>query len=255
MLSEGVVPRHVAIIMDGNGRWAEKRGKPRVFGHRNGVQSVRSAVQVAVDAGIEVLTLYAFSSENWRRPPKEVSTLMDLFMMVLKREVKRLNNNNVQLRIIGDVSHFSPALQKKIADVQELTAKNTGMVLNVAANYGGRWDIVQACRKLATKVANHEIKAEDIDEQMMAEASCLGGLPDPDLMIRTGGDCRISNFLIWQAAYTELYFSDVLWPDFSEAVFKEALAVFGARERRFGCTSSQVRSGAVPLQTKEVKAC
>lgn len=255
MHSEGVVPRHVAIIMDGNGRWAERRGKPRVFGHRNGVQSVRNAVQVAVDAGIEVLTLYAFSSENWRRPPKEVSTLMDLFMMVLKREVKRLNKNQVQLRIIGDISHFSAALQKKVAEVQQMTSANSGMVLNIAANYGGRWDIVQACRTLAAKVAQNELDVNDIDEQAISDVSSLAGLPDPDLMIRTGGDCRISNFLIWHAAYTELYFSDVLWPDFTPAVFQEALSVYAARERRFGCTGSQIRNGVLKSPTKEVKAC
>ncbi|MBW8190891.1 di-trans,poly-cis-decaprenylcistransferase [Neiella marina] len=233
--------KHVAIIMDGNGRWAQQRNKPRIFGHKSGVQSVRNAVRFAGSKGIKALTLYAFSSENWRRPKKEVGVLMELFMSVLTSEVKRLHKNQVRLKIIGDISRFSDKLQQKITEAEERTANNQGLLLNIAANYGGRWDVVDTTKRIAAQVKSGELQIDDIDEVMFAEQTCLGGVPDPDLMIRTGGDHRISNFLIWQAAYTEFYFTDTLWPDFDETVFEQAIQSFLQRERRFGCTGEQVQ--------------
>ena len=237
------VPRHVAIIMDGNGRWAERRHMPRFAGHKAGVDAVRRVVEVAGKRGIEVLTLFAFSSENWRRPKKEVGLLMDLFMVALEREVKRLNKNNVRLRIIGNIEGFSDKLQKRIHKAQTLTADNTGLILVVAANYGGRWDISQAARKLARRVEAGEIRADDIDAEMMASQMCLSDLPEPDLFIRSGGEMRISNFLLWQLAYCEMYFTDILWPDFNEGVIDDALESFSKRQRRFGRTGQQVEEG------------
>lgn len=234
------VPQHVAIIMDGNGRWAQLRGKKRVVGHKSGVESVRSSVSAAAKHGVKALTLFAFSSENWQRPEKEVSVLMDLFMFVLTREVKRLHKNGIKFSVIGDLSKFSPKLQKMISDSEALTANNTGMVLSIAANYGGRWDITHAAKKLAEKVAKQEISASDITEESLNEHTSLAGLPELDLLIRTGGDFRISNFLLWQAAYAEFYFTDVLWPDFNEEEFTKAIAQFDLRERRFGQTGEQV---------------
>ena len=243
------MPRHVAIIMDGNGRWAQRRFQPRVFGHKAGVKSVRNAVRFAGKNGVEVLTLYAFSSENWRRPEQEVSVLMELFITVLSGEVKRLHQNNICLKIIGDTSRFNDKLQSKIRDAENLTAANTGLLLNVAANYGGRWDIVDTAKRLAEKVKRGELQTEDIDQDVFSAHTCLAGVPDPDLMIRTGGDHRISNFLIWQAAYTELYFTETLWPDFNDAVFTDAIHCFQQRERRFGHTGEQIQESAA--QTAE----
>ncbi|MCM2679128.1 polyprenyl diphosphate synthase [Echinimonas agarilytica] len=234
-------PKHVAIIMDGNGRWAQQRNKPRVFGHKSGVQSVRNAVKFAGSIGIQALTLYAFSSENWRRPKQEVGVLMELFMAVLTNEVKRLSKNQVRLKIIGDVSRFSDKLQLKIRQAEELTANNTGLLLNIAANYGGRWDILDTTQRLAEQVKAGRLEPSEITEELFSNATCLAGVPDPDLMIRTGGDHRISNFLIWHAAYTEFYFTDTLWPDFDDAVFGDAIASFQGRERRFGHTGEQVQ--------------
>lgn len=242
LTQQPAMPRHVAIIMDGNGRWAQLRRKPRVFGHKSGVKSVRNAVSFAVKNGIQALTLYAFSSENWRRPKKEVGVLMELFIAVLSSEVKRLHKNQVCLRIIGDTSRFSTKLQNKIKEAEALTAENTGLQLNIAANYGGRWDIIDTAKRLAEKVKSGELESEAIDESMFSEHTCLAGVPDPDLMIRTGGDHRISNFLIWQAAYTELFFTDTLWPDFNDETFEQAVACFQHRERRFGHTGEQVRN-------------
>lgn len=236
-------PRHVAIIMDGNGRWAERRHMPRFTGHKAGVDAVRRVVEVAGKRDIEVLTLFAFSSENWRRPKKEVGLLMDLFMVALEREVRRLNKNNVRLRIIGNIEGFSEKLQKRIHRAQELTAGNTGLILVVAANYGGRWDITQAAKQLATRVESGELHAEDIDAEMMASHMCLHDLPEPDLFIRSGGEMRISNFLLWQLAYCEMYFTDILWPDFNEGVIDDALESFSKRQRRFGRTGKQVEEG------------
>lgn len=234
------IPQHIAIIMDGNGRWAQLRGKKRAAGHKSGVESVRSSVATAAKNGVKALTLFAFSSENWQRPESEVGVLMDLFMFVLTREVKRLHKNDIKFNVIGDLSKFSSKLQKMIKDSEALTAKNTGMVLSIAANYGGRWDITHAAKKLAEKVARQEIIADEITEAALHEQTSLAQLPELDLLIRTGGDYRISNFLLWQAAYAELYFTDVLWPDFNEKEFIKAITVFDQRERRFGQTGEQV---------------
>jgi len=242
-LSEGdiVAPEHIAIIMDGNGRWAKNRTMPRVAGHRAGVDTVRKMVKSCRESGVKALTLFAFSSENWRRPPKEVSLLMDLFMTVLKSEAKRLANNNVQLRVIGDVSAFSPKLQERIIAATDLTKDNDGLVLNVAANYGGRWDIVRATKIIAQKVKDGEFGVDQIDDRVMSQYMSFADLPEPDLFIRTGGDERISNFLLWHLAYTEFYFTKILWPDFNEDELQKAIKVFSQRERRFGQTGEQVR--------------
>ncbi|WP_019613184.1 polyprenyl diphosphate synthase [Psychromonas ossibalaenae] len=236
------LPKHVAIIMDGNGRWAESKGKHRVFGHKHGVRALRKAITFASDSNIKALTIFAFSSENWQRPAKEVSMLMELFFTVLKSEIKKLNKNNIKLKIIGELSGFSERLQKKVLEAEKATENNTGLVLNVAANYGGRWDITQAAKKLAKLAASGELDADDIDEKMLTQAISLESLPPVDLMIRTGGDQRISNFLLWQLAYAELYFTDILWPDFDASAFQTALDVFSGKERRFGKTSEQVSS-------------
>jgi len=234
------IPQHIAIIMDGNGRWAQAQGKGRVAGHKAGVDSVRAVVRGARKAEVKALTLFAFSSENWQRPEKEVSVLMDLFMFVLTKEVERLHKNNIRFQVIGDLSRFSDKLQKMITKSERLTANNVGLVLSVAANYGGRWDITNAAKQLASLVKNNEMTLEDINEESLHQHTCLADLPSLDLLIRTGGDCRISNFLLWQAAYAELYFTDVLWPDFNEGEFTQALDVFDQRERRFGKTGEQV---------------
>jgi len=235
------IPQHIAIIMDGNGRWAQQQGKRRVAGHKAGVESVRATVSCARKLGVKALTLFAFSSENWQRPEKEVSVLMDLFMFVLTREVKRLHKNNIKFQVIGDVSRFSDKLQKKIIEAENLTEKNTDMVLSVAANYGGRWDITNAAKQLAKQVKNDQLSLDDINEKTLNQHVSLAQLPELDLLIRTGGDYRISNFLLWQAAYAELYFTDILWPDFDEEQLKKAISIFNQRERRFGQTSDQIK--------------
>jgi len=234
------VPQHIAIIMDGNGRWAQAQGKGRVAGHKAGVDSVRAVVRGARKAEVKALTLFAFSSENWQRPEKEVSVLMDLFMFVLTKEVKRLHKNNIRFQVIGDLSRFSNKLQKSITESEALTANNTGLVLSVAANYGGRWDITNAAKQLANQVQKNELTPDEINEDLLHEHTCLADLPSLDLLIRTGGDYRISNFLLWQAAYAEFYFTDTLWPDFDENEFSKAINVFDQRERRFGKTGEQV---------------
>ncbi|NCB57293.1 MAG: di-trans,poly-cis-decaprenylcistransferase [Gammaproteobacteria bacterium] len=239
------MPKHVAIIMDGNGRWAQQRGKIRVAGHKAGVASVRQVVSIASRMGIKALTLFAFSSENWRRPESEVSALMELFMFVLGREVRKLHDGNIRLRVIGNIHGFSERLQKKIHDAEALTANNTGMTLNIAANYGGQWDIVQACQQIAEKVAQGGLLPEQIDESLLSQHLSMADIPDVDLLIRTGGDHRISNFLLWQIAYAELFFTPVLWPDFGEDQFMEAIASFVSRERRFGCTGDQIKEWLV----------
>ncbi|GAA3706557.1 polyprenyl diphosphate synthase [Oceanisphaera sediminis] len=236
------LPRHVAIIMDGNGRWAEQRGKFRVSGHKAGVKSVRAAVSFAYRLKLDALTLFAFSSENWRRPEDEVSALMSLFIAVLGSEVRKLHRNNIRLRVIGDHRGFSEHLQRKIADAEALTAANTGLTLNIAANYGGRWDITQACRRAAEQVAAGKLDPADITEHQLGSLMTMADLAQVDLLVRTGGEQRISNFLLWQLAYAELHFTPVLWPDFDEAAFSEAIAAFVARERRFGCTGAQIRA-------------
>ena len=238
------VPQHVAIIMDGNGRWAKKRFLPRIAGHRAGVDAVRKVVEACAVRKIPVLTLFAFSSENWRRPKAEVGLLMDLFITALEKETQVLNKNNVKLRVIGDRSAFSDKLQQNIEEAESLTSQNTGLVLNVAANYGGRWDIAQATRKVVQEVKDGVYAAEEISEQTIAQHLAFNGMPDPDLFIRTGGEQRISNFLLWQLAYTELHFTELNWPDFNDVAFDEAVNSFQNRERRFGRTSEQVQQGA-----------
>jgi undecaprenyl diphosphate synthase len=236
------IPQHIAIIMDGNGRWAQLQGKGRVAGHKAGVDSVRAVVASARKSNVKALTLFAFSSENWQRPAKEVGVLMDLFMYVLTKEVKRLHKHNIRFQVIGDLSRFSDDLQKNIAKSERLTINNTGLVLSIAANYGGRWDIAQAAKKLASDVNQGIISLDDINEESLNQQTSLADLPTLDLLIRTGGDCRISNFLLWQVAYAELFFTDILWPDFNEKKFQEAMNCFDQRERRFGKTGEQARN-------------
>lgn len=233
-------PQHVAIIMDGNGRWAEKKGLPRIAGHKAGVETVREVIRACVEKGIKVLTLFAFSSENWRRPEKEVSLLMSLFLVALQREVKKLHKNDVQLRIIGDVSAFDNKIQEQIRKSEELTKNNETLVLNIAANYGGQWDITCAVKSLADQVQNGKLIADDITPDLISQNLSMCDLPEPDLFIRSGGEQRISNFLIWQLAYSELYFTDTLWPDFDRKAFDLALASFAGRQRRFGHTGEQI---------------
>jgi undecaprenyl diphosphate synthase len=238
--NQGSLPRHIAIIMDGNGRWARARLLPRYVGHREGVKSVRRVVEACLDKGIKALTLFAFSSENWRRPSEEVSLIMDLFIHALKKEVVALNRNGVRLRFIGDRTAFSDNLCALIAAAEEETRDNSDLDLVIAANYGGQWDITRAVQTLAERVAAGELQPQDITTGMLASEVCLADLPPPDLFIRTGGEQRISNFLLWQLAYTELYFSDVLWPAFDGQRLDEALAWYANRQRRFGRTGEQV---------------
>tara|TARA_B100000700_G_scaffold326681_1_gene438953 strand:- start:43 stop:816 length:774 start_codon:yes stop_codon:yes gene_type:complete len=235
-----VVPKHVAIIMDGNGRWAKQQGKRRTFGHKKGAEAVRNTVSFARRNGVESLTLFAFSSENWNRPATEVSLLMELFVNVLKKEADKLKQNDIKLQIIGDKSQFSNRLRKHIDKAEAMTEECQGMTLNVAANYGGQWDIVQASRKLADAVASGELTASQIDESTFERYLCLANQPKPDLLIRTGGEQRVSNFLLWQIAYAEFYFTPILWPDFDDQAFANAIAEFARRERRYGLTSEQI---------------
>ena len=233
-------PRHVAVIMDGNGRWAKRRLLPRTAGHRAGVGSVRRTVEWSARVGVEALTLFAFSSENWRRPRQEVGLLMELFKITLDREVARLHENGIRVRFIGDRSAFSQDLRARIEAAETRTGENRGMTLNIAANYGGRWDMAQAARALAERVAAGTLAPADITEAALGDAMSTADLPEPDLFIRTGGERRISNFLLWQLAYTELYFTEVLWPDFDEAEYQKALLAFAGRQRRYGRTGDQV---------------
>lgn len=235
------VPSHIAIVMDGNGRWAEKRKRPRTFGHQAGQKALHKIVEYCGQIGVRELTVFAFSSENWNRPRKEVNRLMELFLRALDKEARELDENNIRIRFIGDLAGFSEELQKKIAEATARTADNTRMTFNVAANYGGRWDIVNASRNIAADIAGGRLQPEHIDEALFSRYTALGQSPDPDLFIRTGGEMRVSNFLLWQSAYTELYFSPALWPDFSPDLLDEAIAEFRARERRFGLTGGQTR--------------
>ncbi len=234
------IPRHIAIIMDGNGRWAKQRMLPRYAGHHAGVETVRQVVSHCTQQGVEVLTLFAFSSENWRRPAQEVSWLMELFITALQREINKLHKNQVQLRIIGDRSAFPTKLQELIVQSEELTRNNTGLTLVIAANYGGRWDIVKTAKHLAWQIEQGQLNSEDITESLFASQMSLADLPEPDLFIRTGGEKRVSNFLLWQLAYTEMYFTDTLWPDFNKEQFMLAMESFASRQRRFGRTGDQV---------------
>jgi len=238
--SPASLPRHVAIIMDGNGRWAERRFLPRFAGHKAGVEALRAIVEVCGRRGVGVLTVFAFSSENWRRPQEEVGLLMGLFVTALEQRVRQLHENNVRLRVVGEREAFSARLQEGVEAAERLTRRNTGLQLVVAANYGGRWDIVQATRRIARAVQSGMLKPEDIDPDLFGAHLCLHELPEPDLFIRTGGEQRVSNFLLWDLAYTELYFTETLWPDFGPEAFDEALASFASRQRRFGRTGQQV---------------
>ncbi|GAB3035010.1 polyprenyl diphosphate synthase [Oleiagrimonas citrea] len=240
------LPRHVAIIMDGNGRWAEQRRQPRSFGHRAGQKAVRQAIEHCMRRGIGALTLFAFSSENWRRPETEVSALMTLFLKALDKEVDQLHANGVCLRFIGDLSRFDAPLRERMHAARERTAGNTALHVNVAVNYGGHWDIAQAARSLAEAAARGDLDPTGIDAEMLGAHVCLADLPAPDLFIRTGGEHRISNFLLWQLAYTELVFTDTLWPDFDADCLDAALDDFAGRQRRFGRTGSQVAESTAP---------
>ncbi len=235
------MPSHVAVIMDGNGRWAKKRFLPRVAGHVKGVELVREMVRACLERGIQYLTLFAFSSENWRRPQEEVSLLMQLFVKALEQEVEKLDRNGVRLRVVGDLARFEPRLQALIREAEATTQNNTRLDLTIAANYGGRWDIMQAMNRL---LADRAPGKEVIEEGDLDPYLSMNYAPEPDLFIRTGGEQRISNFLLWQLAYTELYFTDTLWPDFDTAEFDKAIASYQQRERRFGRTSEQVTGQA-----------
>ncbi|MEL6710351.1 MAG: polyprenyl diphosphate synthase [Pseudomonadota bacterium] len=236
------IPRHIAIILDGNGRWAEQRGKSRYSGHRAGANRVHDLVETCVNLPVEALTLFAFSSENWQRPRLEVKLLLDLFLLMLKREARRMHAHDVRLRVIGDISQFPRRLQHSIAEVEQLTGNNRSLTLQIAANYGGRWDITQAVRQLAHKVTTGTLTADDITPETISQHLTFPDLAEPDLFIRTGGELRISNFLLWQCAYTELYFTDTLWPDFDLTAFEQALASFARRQRRFGRTGQQLKT-------------
>ena len=233
------VPRHIAIIMDGNGRWAKKRFLPRVAGHQRGVETVREVVKACRELGVEYLTLFAFSSENWRRPADEISFLMQLFLKMLEREVIKLHDNNIRLKVIGDRSHFDGKLNQRIAEAEQLTANNTSLTLTIAANYGGRWDIMQAVQAMLR--ARPELVSSFSEAELEPYLS-MHYAPEPDLFIRTGGEQRISNFLLWQMAYTELYFTNTLWPAFDREALQAAIQSYQTRERRFGRTSEQVRN-------------
>lgn len=235
------IPAHIAIVMDGNGRWATGRNRPRTMGHQAGLKALRSIVEHCGRLGVAELTVFAFSSENWGRPEQEVSRLMELFMRALDKEARELHENGVRIHFIGDTGAFSPGLQEKMNRAANLTRDNSRMTLNVAVNYGGRWDIVQAARRLADSALRGLIKPEDISEKLISEQVCLGRGREPDLFIRTGGEMRISNFLLWQSAYTEFYFSSVLWPDFGPGELDNAVAAYQARERRFGLTGEQIQ--------------
>jgi undecaprenyl diphosphate synthase len=237
-------PKHVAIIMDGNGRWARSRGFPRAAGHRASVKVVRKIVEDCARRNVEYLTLFAFSSENWRRPPDEVGMLMSLFLDVLQREINDLHRNGVRLRFVGDRKLLGEALSKRMMDAESLTAANSGLGLMVALGYGGRWDLTQACRSLAAEAAAGRLLPSDIGESQISERLALAGIPDPDLLIRTGGEQRISNFLLWNLAYTEMYFTEVLWPEFGPAHLEAAFQFYAQRERRFGKTSAQLTAKA-----------
>ncbi len=243
------IPRHVAIIMDGNGRWAKKRFLPRAAGHKSGLEAVREAIKSCIARNIEYLTLFAFSSENWRRPAEEVSFLMNLFLSALENEVTRLHENKVRLRVIGDLSRFDAKLVDMIRRGEALTAHNKRLTLTIAANYGGRWDIMQATSRM---LVAHPEKRADFTEADLTPYLSMAYAPEPDLFIRTGGEQRISNFLLWQLAYSEFYFTDLLWPEFNAAALDEAIASYQNRERRFGRTSEQLSTAREPMPTMGV---
>ncbi len=236
------MPRHVAIIMDGNGRWAKDRNQPRHSGHRAGVISVRQSIKTAAERGVECLTLFAFSSENWSRPKEEVSGLMKLFVEALRRELDELHFNDVKLKFIGNLDLLSASLRGKIFEAEQRTEANTGLRLTIAMAYGGRWDIVEATKVLTRQVTEGSLQINDINDEIFAAELQMAGVPYPDLLIRTGGEQRISNFLLWGLAYAELWFTDVLWPEFDQSVFDEALSYYTSKQRRFGHTGDQVKA-------------
>ena len=238
------VPRHIAIVMDGNGRWARARHRPRSFGHNAGRKAVRTTIESCLREGIQALTLFAFSSENWQRPQDEVGALMSLFVRALDKEVDELHANGVRLRFIGELSAFDEPLRQRMQLAMTRTAGNDRLQVNIAVNYGGRWDIVQASRQAAEAVARGELRADEIDETRLNQWMSLAELPPPDLFIRTGGECRISNFLLWQVAYAELYFTDTLWPDFDQACLRRAIEDYARRERRYGRTGAQIAANS-----------
>jgi len=238
------LPRHIAIIMDGNGRWAKQRHLPRFAGHKRGVESVRAVVKACAQLGVKYLTLFAFSSENWRRPPEEVALLMQLFRGALINEVEKLHRNGIRLKLVGDTQRFDPKIRALIERGEALTAQNTGLTLTIAANYGGRWDILQALSKLLRE--RPEAATSPIEEEAVGPYLAMSYAPEPDLFIRTGGEQRVSNFLLWQLAYTELYFTDTLWPDFDAGALETAISSYRRRERRYGRTSEQVEAAADP---------
>jgi undecaprenyl diphosphate synthase len=247
------LPRHVAIIMDGNGRWARKRQLPRIAGHRAGVENLRVIVKYCAEVGIDALSLFAFSSENWRRPPTEVRLLFDLFVVALEQEIDRLHEAGVRLRVVGDKEPFPNKLKRCITDAEAKTRDNARLNLIIAANYGGRWDITEAARKLALAVERGELAASAVTQEMITENLALSDLPEPDLFIRSGGEKRISNYLLWQLAYTELHFTDCLWPDFDTIEFEKALTSYRGRQRRFGMTGEQVSGDVDTLLTSEAE--
>ena len=244
MTAPSSIPGHIAIVMDGNGRWAKKRNRPRSMGHQAGLKALRATIENCVRLGVGTLTVFAFSSENWNRPAGEISRLMEIFLRALDKEVSELHENDICLRFIGDKTAFKPAIQTKMLKAEALTTGNTRLVANIAVNYGGRWDITQAAKQIARAAADGDLSIDDVDESQFAQFLALAGSKDPDLFIRTGGEMRISNFLLWQSAYTEFYFTSVLWPDFDSHVLDQAITAFQSRERRFGRTSEQVKSAA-----------
>lgn len=243
--SHNIVPNHVAIVMDGNGRWAKKRLLPRTMGHHAGVKATRKIIEYCVNNHIKALTLFAFSSENWQRPEQEVSSLMSLFVTALSSEINELQKQDVAVKFIGERNRLPEKLQKCIEDAEIKTKDNSGLKLNIAANYGGRWDIVNATQRIIEDVQNNHLAADDLTDKLFTSYMSLSDQPEPDLFIRSGGESRVSNFLLWQLAYTELYFTDLLWPDFDETAFEEALSWFASRQRRFGKTERQTDSKSV----------
>lgn len=237
----GSIPAHVAIIMDGNGRWAKLKGRPRVFGHREGVESVRAVVKAARQAHVRYLTLYAFSTENWNRPSLEINALMEILVSSLRRETAELSREGVKIQVIGNVDRMPSVCRRELAEASRMTSGNTVLDLNLALSYSGRWDIIHAARKLAQKAASGQLDPDSIDENVFSQALSTAGTPDPELMIRTSGEYRISNYLLWQTAYSEMYFTPTLWPDFREEEFYAALLDYQNRERRFGKTSEQIQ--------------
>ena len=237
----GEIPTHIAIIMDGNGRWAKRRGLPRVAGHREGVKSVRDVVEACAQLGVKYLTLFAFSTENWRRPKEEIDTLMKLLIKTLRSETEKLHKNDIKLMAIGDIDSLPKEVRQELKEAMEKTRNNKRMVLNLALSYSGRWEIIEAVKEIARDVKKGKVKIEEIDDKLFSNYLKTAGIPDPDLLIRTSGELRISNFLLWQIAYTELYITDCLWPDFRRKHLYEAIRDYQRRERRFGMTSEQIK--------------